>query len=200
MVCFRKLCGEVRDVMDWYVKYNQEVLACRRCSARKEALYPVPGIGRGDADIVLIGRNPGITENRIGMPFVGAAGLVLDKFLVLNGLLRKDVFITNLILCHTKKNRFLSKLEVRTCVKSFLFPSIFKIQPKVIVVFGAQPNLFLNGIESINTYTGKKYWHKHFNCWMIPSIHPAGVCYDPSKFKLLEKVSIVLREVLKDVG
>jgi len=174
--------------MSWFRDYKKKVLACRDCSAREECTQPVPGIGNPGADVVLIGRNPGRQEDERGEPFVGKAGLILDNMLMELDWDRSSVFITNLCLCHTKDNRNLMRDEVATCVPRFLMPTILAIKPKLVVVFGQQPNYFLNGVASINKNLGKVIEHKHFRCYSIVSIHPAAVTYRQSEYKKLQTV------------
>lgn len=174
--------------MSWYENYRKDVLACRACSARKEAHCPVAGVGKSDADVVFIGRNPGRVEDETGEPFTGKAGQIFDQVLMEVEWERPFIFITNLGLCHTKDDRLLLREEVAICVRNFLYPSIVNIKPKLVVVFGQQPNYFLNGIKSVNQYLGVTIRHRYFNCLVIPCIHPAAVIYNPAEFQKLQKV------------
>jgi len=75
---------------------EHNILECQACTARASATKPVPGRGE-KTGIVFVGRNPGIDEDRKGEPFIGEAGRVLDDFLVICGIRRSDVFITNIV-------------------------------------------------------------------------------------------------------
>ena len=70
--------------------------ACRLCKGRHNA---VPGEGRRDADIMLIGEGPGEQEDLSGRPFVGPAGQLLDRMLAAVGLERGEVYIANVVKC-----------------------------------------------------------------------------------------------------
>ena len=63
----------------------------------EQATQLVPGEGSATADVVLIGEAPGASEDRSGRPFVGSAGKLLDRLLEAAGLVRDDVFITNVV-------------------------------------------------------------------------------------------------------
>ena len=74
---------------------TRQVSTCRKCSLGVMRKNPVPGIGNYDASIMFIGEGPGANEDEKGEPFVGAAGQLLDKLLLMIGLKRSEVFITN---------------------------------------------------------------------------------------------------------
>jgi DNA polymerase len=71
--------------------------ACTRCPLYKDATQVVPGEGPARARLMLVGEEPGDQEDKVGKPFVGPAGRVLDKALAEAGLARGDVFITNAV-------------------------------------------------------------------------------------------------------
>lgn len=181
----------------WYKAYVEQVHLCQACSSRKEANVPVAGVGNLKARVVFLGRNPGITENKEGIPFVGNAGVVFDKFLKRSGLLRESVFITNLTLCHTYKNRMQNDHEVLTCVKLFLLDTIKMIKPELLVVFGKLPNLWINNVEEVEESNGRLFYHKSLKCFTLVSIHPSYVCYNKSKQKNLDKVGDVMVDFLR---
>jgi DNA polymerase len=178
----------------WYAAYRQTVINCSACAARRDCKQPVPGEGSMSPQVFFIGRNPGEKEDRIGRPFVGNAGEVFERFLMEIELERPNIFITNMCLCKTKKNRLLSKFEAGTCIRKFLIPSLKFMKPKIVVVFGAQPNYFINSIPKISECHGKVFKHK-MGFHVVPSIHPAAVCYKPEKYKELQKIAQVIYEV-----
>ena len=65
----------------------------------------VPGTGKADADIMIIGEAPGQKEDELGEPFVGAAGKFLDQMLETINLKRDDIYITNIVKCRPPDNR-----------------------------------------------------------------------------------------------
>ena len=71
--------------------------ACRRCPLYRDATQAVPGEGRRDATIMLVGEQPGDQEDRTGKPFVGPAGRMLDRALKDAGIERDRVFVTNAV-------------------------------------------------------------------------------------------------------
>lgn len=99
------------SAVPWYV----ELLMCRRCPVRDEALRVVPGDGPLDAGICLIGQNPGAEEDERGIPFVGEAGDELNQWLQFLRLDRAKLLITNALKCHTTRNRPPRPKELATC-------------------------------------------------------------------------------------
>ena len=71
--------------------------ACRRCPLYRDATQAVPGEGRRDATLMLVGEQPGDQEDRTGKPFVGPAGRMLDRALKDAGIERDRVFVTNAV-------------------------------------------------------------------------------------------------------
>jgi DNA polymerase len=183
---------------EWYSIYQKAVWGCEACSARHECTRPVPGEGDLNSSFLVVGRNPGKNEDILGQPFVGPAGEVLDKFLELCGVSRsKGCFITNMCLCHTREDRFLSKEEVKTCVKGFLIPTLVQLKPKVVMVCGTQPNYFINGIKKPSHHHGELFEHRS-GFHTICSLHPAAVCYNPDLWVRFEVLAPVVKRLLDD--
>lgn len=91
------------------------LLNCRACSCRDEARRPVPGTGPADAEIMVVGQNPGSEEDIEGVPFIGAGGKELDVWLAHLGLDRRRLIVTNQVKCHTDRNRVPTRQEIMTC-------------------------------------------------------------------------------------
>lgn len=100
----------------WYA----DLKGCTACVVRPEARQVVPGVGPLSAEFMVLGRNPGEEEDDDGIPFIGAAGKELDKWLDVLGLSRPKLFITNVLKCHTTKNRSPLMSEVSVCVGLWL--------------------------------------------------------------------------------
>ncbi len=112
-----------------------EVSVCPKCNLCKTRTKAVPGEGKADATIMLIGEGPGYHEDKQGRPFVGAAGQFLDELLASIGLKRADVFITNVVKCRPPENRDPLPEEISACAP-YLDRQIAAINPKVIVTLG----------------------------------------------------------------
>jgi uracil-DNA glycosylase family 4 len=142
---------------------------------KKGATKLVFGTGNTNAEILCIGEGPGFNEDRIGEPFVGQAGKLLDKLFILAGLERKQVFITNVVHHRPPENRDPTPIEISAYGK-YLDKIIQIIDPKVILTLGRfsmakfLPNVF------ISTVHGKDYkvsWNDK-EITIIPMYHPVA--------------------------
>jgi uracil-DNA glycosylase family protein len=121
----------------------REAVSCQACPLWKDATQTVFGEGPKDAEIMLVSEQPGDREDREGRPFVGPAGLLLDKALREAGMDRKRVYVTNAVK-HFKfepqgKRRLHKRpnaREIRIC-RRWLFEEIEAISPRLIVALGA---------------------------------------------------------------
>src|SRR5437763_12807109 len=84
---------------------------------------------------MIVGEAPGADEDRIGRPFVGRAGQLLDRMLAAIGLDRSGVLITNVIYWRPPGNRTPTAAEIASCLP-FVFRLIALVRPKVLVLSG----------------------------------------------------------------
>jgi DNA polymerase len=133
------------------------------------------GTGNTETKILCIGEGPGFNEDKIGEPFVGQAGKLLDKLFPLAGLERKDVFITNVVHHRPPENRDPLPEEISAYGK-YLDKIINIIEPQMIITLGRfsmakfLPNVFISDVH------GKRYdilW-KGKPVIVIPMYHPAA--------------------------
>ncbi|MGM0500288.1 MAG: uracil-DNA glycosylase, partial [Bacillota bacterium] len=179
---------------DNYENLKEKALKCSRCQLREEANGVVMGEGNLNNKIMLIGEGPGANEDRLGRPFVGRAGKLMDKILASVNLKREDLYITNVIKCRPPGNRVPRKNEFEACV-SILRAEIELIQPKVIVTLGSTATKYLiNPEESITNVRGK--WFQRGDIFILPTFHPAYLLrnenmkrYSWHDFKLIKKAA-----------
>jgi DNA polymerase len=112
-----------------------EVRACTRCRLAQTRTRAVPGEGRPDTEVVLVGEGPGQTEDQQGRPFVGRAGDLLVKLLSTLGWRRDEVFITNIVKCRPPGNRDPEPDEIAACVP-YLRRQLEVLDPAVVVTLG----------------------------------------------------------------
>lgn len=101
----------------------------------RTASKAVPGEGNPHAKVVFIGEAPGYEEDKVGRPFVGRAGKLLDQLLSKNGIGREEVYITNVVKHRPPGNRAPNKDEIRIYLP-FLLRELQIISPKLIVTLG----------------------------------------------------------------
>jgi uracil-DNA glycosylase family 4 len=155
-----------------WTEIKQAVPACTACSLHTTRTQTVFGVGDENADWMLIGEAPGAEEDRLGEPFVGQAGKLLDNMLAAIGLKRGDnVYIANVLKCRPPGNRNPEPEEVAKCTP-FLKQQIALIQPKLIVAMGRfAAQTLLASDASIASMRGRVY--RYEGVPLIVTYHPA---------------------------
>jgi uracil-DNA glycosylase len=130
---------------------RREATTCRACDLWKNATQTVFGEGPSDADILFVGEQPGDREDRAGRPFVGPAGLLLDKALKEAGVDRRRAYVTNAVKHFKFEPRGKLRLhkrpnagEIKAC-RRWLLAEIEVLQPHLVVALGATAALGLAG-------------------------------------------------------
>jgi uracil-DNA glycosylase len=124
-------------------KLKEAAAGCRACDLWKTGTQTVFGEGSADAEVMLVGEQPGDQEDLAGKPFVGPAGRLLDAALEEAGIDRKLAYVTNVVK-HFKwqprgKRRIHQKpnaAEVAAC-RPWLDAELAVVKPKVLVCLGA---------------------------------------------------------------
>ena len=143
--------------------------ACRLSRTRTQAVF---ADGSATADIMFIGEGPGFYEDREGLPFVGKAGMLLNRLLRQVGLDRADVYIANVVKCRPPGNRDPRPDEIEAC-KHFLVEQIKLVDPVVVMTMGNfATKLLLKTASGITRTRGAIFpW---WNRVVIPTFHPAA--------------------------
>jgi DNA polymerase len=165
----------------------EEARECVRCPLHQTRTTVVFGSGNADADLMFIGEAPGANEDRMGLPFVGQAGKLLDKLLEEIGLTRKDVFVANTLKCRPPNNRDPDPREIESC-QDYLRRQVDLIEPTVISTLGNFATKLLRGDT-----TGISRLHGQAEIRIIgsravrlyPLYHPAAALYTPSMLETL---------------
>ena len=147
-------------------------LSCTRCRLAEGRTQVVWAAGNLDSDLLFIGEAPGFHEDRLGEPFVGAAGQLLDTLLGEIGLDRTRAAIVNVIKCRPPGNRDPLPDEIESC-RPYLDAQIAHMRPKVIVTLGNFATRFL--IEQpigISRARGRSYERR--GATVVPTFHPAA--------------------------
>ncbi len=146
------------------------------CALKFSANSTVFGYGNPKAEVMIIGEAPGADEDRIGEPFVGRSGHLLDKMLQAVNLPREDCYITNILPWRPPGNRTPTDGEVAVCLP-FLYRQIELIKPKVILLLGASAaNAVLDNHDSISQMRGRFMEYTTANGEKIAALatfHPA---------------------------
>jgi DNA polymerase len=161
----------VRPQGSW-IELKHAVPACTACGLHKGRTQTVFGVGDEQADWLLVGEAPGAEEDRLGEPFVGQAGRLLDSMLAALGLERSDnVYICNVLKCRPPGNRNPEPDEVAKCTPHLL-RQIELVEPKLIVAMGRfAAQTLLNTDASIASLRGRV--HQFAGRPLIVTYHPA---------------------------
>ncbi len=165
----------------------EEARQCVRCPLHETRTTVVFGSGNADADLMFIGEAPGANEDRLGLPFVGQAGKLLDKLLAEIGLERGDVFIANVLKCRPPDNRDPHPNEIEAC-QGYLRNQVELIEPTIICTLGNFSTKLLRADP-----TGISRLHGREETRVIgsrairlyPLYHPAAALYTPSTLEAL---------------
>ena len=175
---------------------KQNVIECTKCELCKTRTNSVPGKGNFQSDVIFVGEAPGRNEDKHGEPFVGAAGKKLSAALEGTGVLREEVYITNVVKCRPPNNRVPNTTERDTC-KEYLKKEISIIKPKIICVLGNTAfNSVLGGSE-ITKYRGKLA-RKDNQLYFI-TIHPAATIYNHELISTLNNDIVKLFDLIREL-
>jgi uracil-DNA glycosylase family 4 len=170
------------------------VAGCTKCALCTTRTQTVFGSGNRQADWMLVGEAPGQHEDEQGLPFVGNAGLLLTEMLRAIGLVREEVFITNILKCRPPNNRDPLAGEVESC-NDYLQRQQKLIQPKIILAIGriaAQTLLKTN--EPMSRLRGKV--HTFNNTPVVVVYHPAYLLRSlPEKRKAWQDLQLAMQTV-----
>ena len=155
-----------------WIELKQAVPACKACGLHASRTQTVFGVGDENADWLLVGEAPGAEEDRLGDPFVGQAGKLLDNMLAAIGLNRREnVYIANVLKCRPPGNRNPEPEEVAKCTP-FLRQQIALIRPKLILAMGRfAAQTLLETDASIASLRGRA--HAYAGVPLIVTYHPA---------------------------
>jgi uracil-DNA glycosylase family 4 len=165
----------------------EQARGCVACQLHQTRTQVVFGAGNADADLMFIGEAPGADEDRLGLPFVGRAGKLLDRLLGEIGLERGDVFIANTLKCRPPSNRDPYPNEIESC-SGYLRRQVELIQPKVVCTLGNFSTKLLredstgisrlHGRDEVRTIGSR-------TLRLLPLYHPAAALYTPSNLQTL---------------
>jgi uracil-DNA glycosylase family 4 len=178
--------------------FTEVVSGCTKCPLAGGRTQVVFGSGDPNADLMFVGEAPGFHEDKQGIPFVGAAGKLLDQLLAGIGLTRPDVYVANVLKCRPPGNRDPQPDEIEAC-ESHLWRQIELIEPRVVATLGNFATKLLSGRptgitrvhgqEQETTLGGRPVL-------LYPIYHPAAALYTPRMLEVLRSDFARLPELL----
>lgn len=156
-------------------------VTCQRCQLRAGCRGVVFGEGDPHALVMFVGEGPGQTEDELGRPFVGRAGQLLDRWIALLGLQRRQVYITNVVKCRPPGNRTPTAEEARMCWP-ILRRQLALIRPRLLVCLGSPAvQALVHPSARITRMRGS--WVERGEMKLIGTFHPAAVLRDETKHR-----------------
>ena len=187
-----------------------EAADCTRCDLCNGRTNVVFGVGNPDAPLVIVGEGPGENEDKTGEPFVGRAGMLLDEILRECKMLRKHVFITNVVRCRPTRmeggrlqNRPPTADEANKCITNWLDPTLATIKPLVILCLGAPAASAIIHKNFKMTQERGKFFESKYVRYAIAGLHPAyilrqeGEAYDAARAMLVQDVEAARLKVIE---
>lgn len=176
-------------------KLKEEVEKCTKCPLHQHRTHIVFGEGNPDTRLLFVGEAPGFYEDKIGRPFVGQAGKLLDRLLQQIGLKREEIYIANVIKCRPPQNRDPFPEEIELC-KPYLMKQIKIINPPLICTLGRFALQVISGRKlSITKVHGTLI--KKGGFLLYPLFHPAAALHRGNLYASLKKDFIQLQEILE---
>lgn len=176
---------EMTEIIKEYLMYKnwdyleKSIINCQKCKLSETRHHIVFGEGNRQAQVMIIGEAPGFDEDRLGKPFVGRAGKILDCTLYQIGLPRENVYISNIVKCRPPLNRNPDTDECLACL-DYLRNQVILMKPKIIVLLGNVALKNILGAEyTITKARGK--WFEKKGIKYLPTWHPAALLRDQSK-------------------
>lgn len=161
---------------------------CKLCKTRNNIVF---GVGNREADIMLIGEEPGADEDIQGKPFVGKAGKLMDMAFEVLGIKKEKLYIANIVKCRPPFNRNPEQDEEQACL-DYLRNQVILVKPKIIVLLGGVALKNILGKEyGITASRGK--WIEKRGIYYMPTWHPAALLRDENKkIEFLNDLKLVL--------
>ncbi len=165
---------------------KKSIVNQKNCDLKKQAENIVFSDGNPKSEIMLIGEAPGANEDSEGLPFVGRAGILLDKMLAAINLDRNKVYISNIVNYRPPENRRPTEKEIKRYLP-FISKHIEIIRPKILVLLGSTAMNALIGNDIVISKMRGKWIEKNFGSCktsVIITFHPAFLMRQPAQKKM----------------
>lgn len=176
---------------------------CRACDLWRRATQVVFGEGKAEADVMLVGEQPGNDEDLAGHPFVGPAGRLLNQALEQAGIQRERTYVTNVVK-HFKweprgKRRIHAKPragEIGAC-RPWLDAEIAVVHPRVIVCLGATAAKALLGTSFKVSVDRGRFVESPLAPFVTATVHPSSILREPDSNARREAMRAFVKDLKK---
>jgi DNA polymerase len=174
------------------------------CALKATATNTVFLDGNPAASLMLVGEGPGAEEDRLGLPFVGASGKLLDRMLAAIGLDRTTACITNVVYWRPPGNRTPTPGELALCLP-FVQRHIALTRPKVLVFSGGTAaKTLLERTEGITKLRGRWFDYRpgpvDFTIPVMPTFHPSYLLRTPGSKREAWRDFLAVKHKLRELG
>ena len=191
---------KIEDIKSKLKFLQKEIEAIKNCDLKNNSSQIVFADGNIQSPIMIVGEGPGQREDEIGKPFVGDAGILLNKMLEAINLNRNKIYITNVVNYRPPNNRKPEHSEIDRYSK-FLKEHISIINPKILILMGSTAmEAILGSNKRISKERGewKEVIIKQKNYKTIVTFHPAYLLRKPDQKKFSwEDLKIIRKEIDK---
>ncbi len=184
--------------MQTWEELKQDCACCTRCGLCETRHHVVFGVGREDADVMLVGEGPGEQEDLSGIPFVGPAGKLLDDMLSIIDLSReRNCYIANIVKCRPPRNRDPLETEQDACI-DYLRRQTALVRPRILICLGRiAAKRLIDPDYRITRQHGQ--WVQKNGVWMTAIYHPSALLRDVSKRPETFDDLLAIREKIQEV-
>ncbi|NMA17535.1 MAG: uracil-DNA glycosylase [Clostridiaceae bacterium] len=185
-----------QDTSRWQ-DFVHRCLTCKACPLSATRKNVVVWRGGINAPLMILEEGPGAEEDRLGEPFVGRSGKLLDLLLLSFEFTKEDYHIANIVKCRPPGNRVPTPEEAAYC-QPLLSEQLRLVRPKVYLLMGATAYRYFTGEDNpISRVRGK--WIISNNCFILPTFHPAYILRDPRKKTLMWQDFVMLRKKMEEL-
>ena len=176
---------ELEDKIALLTKLKNDLQNIKNCELKESAKKLVFSDGNFNSKIMIVGEGPGQKEDEVGKPFVGDAGLLLNKMLEAININRQDIYITNVVNYRPPNNRKPEPAEI-TRYSEYLRKHISIINPKILILMGSTAMESLFG-SKIKISKGRGNWKNviinNKSYLTMITFHPAYLLRQPEQKK-----------------
>lgn len=174
---------------DAFEMLKKECIACRKCSIGGGNVFSNMSL---NADIMVVGQNPGTEEVKEGRPFVGVSGAVFDEALQrIVGIGREELYVTNVVKCFSDRKP--APFEIDNC-REYLDKEVKLLKPRVAVALGSLAFKVMTGMSGVVKHCGEVVFSPRYKIPVIATPSPYGS--DDVRMKMLEDALRKLKEVV----
>lgn len=173
---------------------ERRVAACMSCELYHHRTAPVCSSGNPDAQVMMIGLAPYVTENNKVHPFTNKGGYLFDQMLSSIGFAKQNIYMTTLLKCCPRDDNSSHDSEMMAC-SDYLKQQIKLVNPQLIIVMGETLGRFLLGIHP-PTVLKREHWHEYEGKAVLMTYHPEHLLCNPADKKKAYRDLLAIKQFI----